>query len=393
MDQFKPIHSFPARMAPEVVLEQAKLLPSNSVVLDPMSGSGTVLRVVTEYGHKGIGFDMDPLAVLMAKVWTTPIDPKLLQDAATELVENATQVSLEECKLQWIEDDPETQGFIRYWFAEMQSADLQRLSFFLQQSQNEIGDALRLALSRIIVTSKGGASLAQDTSHSRPHRVRDTNEYAVMPGFISSANRLGSLLSKQMPSGNADIRIGDARHMPYIAASSVDCVITSPPYLNAIDYLRGHKFSLVWLGHSITELRQIRSNSIGTERGLDLNTEPFFNNLAEFLATVQTLPPRIQRIIHRYLFDIHRMLSELYRVLKSGGKAILVIGNSQIRGIFVQNSLAILRLAEQIGFEPVLVQERDIPFNRRYLPPPADGSGLEFERRMHKEIILTLRKR
>ena len=53
----------------------------------------------------------------------------------------------------------------------------------------------------------------------------------------------------------------------------IDKVITSPPYLNAIDYMRGNKFSLVWLGYSLSELRKVRSNSIGAERKLDSSPE------------------------------------------------------------------------------------------------------------------------
>ncbi len=48
-------------------------------------------------------------------------------------------------------------------------------------------------------------------------------------------------------------------------------IITSPPYLNAIDYLRGHKLSLVWMGQSIARVRNIRSTNIGTEKSLSDN--------------------------------------------------------------------------------------------------------------------------
>ena len=40
--------------------------------------------------------------------------------------------------------------------------------------------------------------------------------------------------------------------------------MTSPPYLNAIDYMRTSKFSLVFLGSRLNELRAIRSAAIGT---------------------------------------------------------------------------------------------------------------------------------
>jgi tRNA G10 N-methylase Trm11 len=35
----KPIHPFPARMAPEIALAATAKLPTGSIVLDPMSGS------------------------------------------------------------------------------------------------------------------------------------------------------------------------------------------------------------------------------------------------------------------------------------------------------------------------------------------------------------------
>lgn len=66
--QIRTIHPFPARMAPELALSALASLKKGSIVLDPMAGSGTVLRQALALGHRAIGFDMDPLAVLMSRV-------------------------------------------------------------------------------------------------------------------------------------------------------------------------------------------------------------------------------------------------------------------------------------------------------------------------------------
>ena len=63
----RSIHPFPARMAPDLAMERLKNIRRGALVLDPMAGSGTVLRQATELGHRALGFDTDPLAVLMAK--------------------------------------------------------------------------------------------------------------------------------------------------------------------------------------------------------------------------------------------------------------------------------------------------------------------------------------
>jgi hypothetical protein len=72
------VHPFPARMAADIALRRLRRLSPNSLVLDPMAGSGTVLRTASDVGHRGVGFDLDPLAVLMARVWTRPVNPDRL---------------------------------------------------------------------------------------------------------------------------------------------------------------------------------------------------------------------------------------------------------------------------------------------------------------------------
>jgi DNA modification methylase len=60
---------------------------------------------------------------------------------------------------------------------------------------------------------------------------------------------------------------GDARALP-LADGAADLILTSPPYLNAIDYMRARGLTLVWLGYPLDVLRDARGGAIGTERGL-----------------------------------------------------------------------------------------------------------------------------
>ncbi len=83
-----PYPSFPARMAPEIGLDSLSSLPKGAGVLDPMSGSGTVLRASVEAGHDAIGIDSDPLAVLMSRVWTRRLPPGLAAQAESLVARN-----------------------------------------------------------------------------------------------------------------------------------------------------------------------------------------------------------------------------------------------------------------------------------------------------------------
>src|SRR4051812_2263905 len=82
-----PIHPFPARMAPGIALEALGKSKAPLRVLDPMAGSGTVLAVARANGHYAIGVDLDPLAVLLAGVWTRTVDPEDANQKAIEVLD------------------------------------------------------------------------------------------------------------------------------------------------------------------------------------------------------------------------------------------------------------------------------------------------------------------
>jgi SAM-dependent methyltransferase len=389
----KPIHPFPARMAPEIALAETRDLPTGSIVLDPMTGSGTVVRFASEQGHHALAVDSDPLAALMTRVWTTPICTDRLRSIGSQVSREAAQTDPEFVQLPWIDNDPETSEFVDYWFGPSQKADLRRLSSRILRIRGPIGDALMLSLSRLIITKKRGASLAWDISHSRPHKKKQENDFPVLSEFIKSVEFLAKRLEDQPPPGNVHVLLGDARQLRFVADGYVDAVLTSPPYLNAIDYLRGHKFSLVWMGLSISDLRSKRSNNVGSEKRSDRSSEDKF--LREFCLAVpfiERLTSREQKIFHRYILDLTAVLTEMHRVLKPGGKAVLVVGNSTLKGIFVDNALAVKTAAARLGLVRNGSYERDLPANRRYLPPPSDNETSDLSKRMRTESVLSFIK-
>lgn len=386
----RPVHPFPGRMAPEVVLAKCSELDSGAVVLDPMSGSGTVLRAASDQGLAAVGFDLDPLSVLMSRVWTTPIDSEELRLSAVNLVRQAEGLTPSEISLPWIDSDPATEKYVDYWFGPRQQVDLRCLAFLLHGQTSAMADALRIALSRIIITKDRGASLGRDVSHSRPHRVVRDSDFAVMREFIRSAERLSQRLSAQPPTGNVRVQLGDARRLTAVMEQSVDAVITSPPYLNALDYIRGHRLSLVWLGFSVNELRSVRSESIGAERALESDQDQsIVIELLPALGDLRSLPARIQRMIDRYVWDLSQVLREVRRVLKVGGSATFVVGNSCLRGVYVDNAAAVTAAARRVGLRQVGRSERDLPQSRRYLPPPTSGSSSGLTKRMRTESVLS----
>lgn len=378
------IHPFPARMAPEIALAECGRLPADSLVLDPMVGSGTSIRAAIERGHRAIGIDMDPLAVLIARVWTRPIDVNNVGAIAEGIVEEARRTPVG-VAVPWIEDDDETGEFIERWFAEPQRLDLARIAITLHGRRGAAADVCRVALSRTIITKDRGASLARDVSHSRPHRVMDTNDYDVFAGFERALGFVLRRLGEHSPPRGASVRLGDARKLD-LPTESVDAVVTSPPYLNAIDYLRGHRMSLVWLGRTIGDLRAVRGDEIGTERGLRDSTD--VDDAATRMGDLERLPSATINVAKRYVRDLRSLMASIHRVVKPKGRAVVVVGNSSVRGVFLRNDVAVEDAATVAGFKLRRREVRPLPENRRYLPPPSAHETSGLAQRMRTETVL-----
>ncbi|MET9706193.1 hypothetical protein [Streptomyces griseus] len=378
-------------MAPEIALDECRNLAPGSVVLDPMVGSGTTLRVASEAGCDGIGFDVDPLAVKISSVNTAWVDKDEFATAA-ELVLVSARSSADTQKLPVLDSDAETQKFVEFWFAEPQRSALRKVAIAISaHPDGPIKDALWVTFSRLIITKDRGASLARDVSHSRPHKVTEVNDFDVFVEFPRAAAKVGRILAARNVKGIVSVQLGDARDIS-LTDGSVDFVITSPPYLNAIDYLRGHRMALVWMGYRIGELRETRGTSIGTERGLALEcVDDEIARMREAIGDVAKLKPRQQKMVDRYLADLIVLYAEQSRCLRRGGGAVTVIGNCSVNGVFLRNDEAAVVAAKLAGLSLAGRRERELPENRRYMPPPKTAQG-SMNRRMRTETILKFEK-
>jgi DNA modification methylase len=183
---------------------------------------------------------------------------------------------------------------------------------------------------------------------------------------------------------------GDARKLTKLKSSSVDLIITSPPYLNAIDYFRGHRLSLVWLGYRLSQIRRFRSGGIGTENGriTDLASGTL-RRLLRGAGAIRKLPPREIGMVKRYAQDVLGFLKELIRIAKRGAKLLLVVGNSRLKNVQISNARINITAARMVGFKFAGQEERTLPKSSRYLPPPSTARSLSLSRRMRTESLLS----
>lgn len=365
-------------------------------VLDPMTGSGTTLVTARLRGHHAIGFDTDPLAIMMARVWSANINSSVVRNKFEVLIRDARRryKKILPQKAFPSNADHQTKEFISFWFDKSNRMQLTALANSISNvSDGILRQIFWCAFSRLIITKESGVSLAMDVSHSRPHK----KFHRAPIRALDAMRRQVEVILKNAPFSNdsslpkALVSRGDARNLP-LKSNSVDLVITSPPYLNAIDYLRGHKLSLVWMGFSLGEIRSIRSTNVGAEAGLRQESDPYVSDIMEEMGVGTKLSSRVYSILARYIKDMDSVLSETSRVLRREGKAVFVVGNSDLQGTFIKNSKAITALARRNGFALVSARKRPIPESRRYLPAPTfQKAGKALRKRMREEVVLVFR--
>jgi DNA modification methylase len=416
------LHSFPAKFPPQLPRKFIDgLTQPGDVVLDPMAGSGTTVVEAMVAGRHGVGFDIDPLALLLTRVKVTPLAVHDAARAGREVLEKASRAVANDrdqveraLDQQW---DRKTREFVDYWFAPDTQVELWALSHEIGKVTDPgVRAFLELTLSSVIITKSGGVSLALDLGHTRPHRAKrvldasrrplsqenpanvSASRLRILTKIVRPAlgefrlrlrSNLKSLVATAWHDSDSVAACADAQSLP-LADSSVDLIVTSPPYAsNAIDYMRAHKFSLVWMGHGIEELGRKRGEYIGGESITGVDFEPLPPSVAQVIAEIDAEDERKALVLRRYYSEMTRTLREMLRVLKPGRAAVVVVGTSTMRGRDTQTQVCLAEIGRALGLQVAGIRERRLDRNRRMMPAGAHvDAASQIQQRMHSEYVI-----
>lgn len=364
------IHKFPAKFFPELPRYLIRRFSNErDTVLDPMCGSGTAVLEAVLNNRRGVGIDVDAIAQLLTKVKTTPVCPSLLKNVVSSL----------STSIQSIDKDGEFDGIIpefNYrdsWFRPFVLKELAMLKKCIDEVPRlyadmerdllfDIRDFLRVVLSSII----------RDVSNADSHCTRTVLRKRIIkkiaPG--DTISRFLTTLSKQVAAMNElwEVYSSSARwdvQLPKSTAihtgldsESIDLAVTSPPYINAVDYPRTHQLEMYWLDLLDEDgpLANVKRRYIGTEavyktdyQGLRVTN---LETLDPILARIFETDPRRSYIVYKFFDDMEAQLTETMRVLKPGGHYCIAIGSNLIRGVLVKSHEILTEIAtERTGFQ------------------------------------------
>jgi DNA modification methylase len=260
-------HTYPARMHPATAARLVRASTSEGArVLDPFCGSGTVLIEAMIAGRQAAGTDLNPLAVRLATLKTARLDATA-REAITQGARNAAAFADERRQRRagathrYPPED--VASFDPHVLLELDSL---RAAVTGLEPTSPVRGALELVLSAILVKLSRRASDTATGATARATRrlaagypsrlfIRKAEE------LVTRVAALEALLPPGVPAGR--VTLDDASRLKTLGASTIDAVVTSPPYVATYDYLEHHALRLRWLG---LDARGFASGEIGSRR-------------------------------------------------------------------------------------------------------------------------------
>ena len=268
-------HKFPAKYIPEIprwcILKFSR---EGDIILDPFCGSGTTNVEARLHKRNSYAIDVDPIARILTKVKTTPLDANALRKTRDRLFHNIYHTKQVE-----IPEFPNRD----YWFRPDVLKDLGIITKQITLIEDpDIRDFFFVCLSSILKeVSNADPKFLYALAISKKMRNVNNRKIDAKRIFIKRAKELitkMNLFSKVCPKEFFVKIIGkDARDIE-LPDESIDLAVTSPPYLNAVDYPRANQLQIYWLGLWKGKLSDLKKNYIGTEQV----TAKEYNNLMEY---------------------------------------------------------------------------------------------------------------
>ncbi|MFA5400315.1 MAG: DNA methyltransferase [Dehalococcoidia bacterium] len=351
-------------------------LDGEGVVLDPFSGVGTTLVEATKLGYESVGFEINPFAALACRVKA---------GAGIVVVENL-KAEIEKFQAFYIENStngyrpkrkPPTGFKTRAQFYSTAILNKVLLSWdFIDSITNGIlMDMFRLAFASTMITYSNYSyepSLGRRTSAGKS----EIEDYPVGEKLLSKLREMLEdvvWLQENAARKNVSSKIvNDSffNYQKYLDSSSIDLIVTSPPYLNNYHYNRNTRPQLYWLSYAENpqDMKPLEDSNFGkywqTVREQQLVPLKFTLPNTDIVEKLEALRKiNCDKGIYggngwanyaaTYFNDCQRFSQAIRCLLKPGGTALVVIGNSILQGLEIPTDEYFGKIAERNGLELV----------------------------------------
>jgi SAM-dependent methyltransferase len=382
------IHEYRGKFFPQLVRSLLNIAQtnSNSIILDPMCGSGTTLVEAILLGCHAYGIDLNPLSVLVSqtKCSILSVSPKCLISSYKNLKNDLLNCPFNRTdNFTWLKSlDSPTQKYLYNWFSQEVLLQLDPIMLRINQEKNlACKNLFKVSLSNIIRKISW-----QKNDDLRVRReIRTDIDIDVLAEFVNELNRSvktilaflyeneNFILGKsRLIQGNtlfADSLLSDLR-------AKVDAIVTSPPYATALPYLDTDRLSLYYLGlTSRSKHRKMDYDMLGNREVTNklrlCYWEEYQNNRTSLTPEITAIIDKIHKLnensnvgfrrrnlsslLVRYFWDMKKVFEAFTKLLRPDAPAYVVVGNNHtIAGgerIEIETDKLLAQLGQAVGLK------------------------------------------
>lgn len=362
------LHRFPGKFIPQIPKYLFETyLPAKSRVLDPFCGSGTTLVEAILADRSCVGYDIDPLSILIVKGKVHPLSTSDL----LKMSKRFGQVTWKTACAKLIPDVPN----MDHWFtneAVTQLSALKKACLEFEGAQRTFGLVL---FSSIIRRVSNADDQTQKTYVSHTHRKKPPLPRELFPIILRRAVEKMAAFGKIVTNPpNCDIRLHDSRAS--FADTLFDDVVTSPPYIDSIDYVYNQMLEYFWLLPelgltSYDDFRTLRKRPMGMVKSTGDLPEAIEERLPLFRESCDKIESesfKEAQAVRTFFRDYAKHVAEISKAQKGKGVYATVVASSLIRGQVVPTPDALVAIHESCGYE--LIDHFSYGIKRHYMKFP-----------------------
>ena len=365
------IHAYPAKFPAFITTKALEYAAGQKLevntIADIFCGCGTTAFEAKRNGIDFWGCDINPVATLIAQAKSKKYQPWRLENYLEQILDLFYSAP----KVNQYEHATER---LQYWYKRPQFNDLTRLKSAIFQVTSE-GSNYRnfflCAFSNILKPTSVWL-----TKSIKP-QVDPNKEPADVIGTFKEQCRM-------MFNANNQIEYFGDTHSNIVTCSfldeskappKVDMIITSPPYVTSYEYADLHQLSTLWLDYA-SDYRELRHGSVGSMYH-EYNFSREWKNLnTTGIKIVSLLLDQYKskaRSVAKYFLDMQRVTQKAHTMLRPGGVALFVIGNTEYKNVRIDNAKHLAESLWDAGFTKVEATKRKI--SRKTLTPYRDKLG------------------
>jgi len=370
-------HQYPARMHPEIAkrLIEKYAIKSSDIVFDPFMGSGGVLVESMVHGNNSVGIDLNPFAVLLATVKTTPLNAAKLETTFNQIILDSKKDKKNKIEYDnapnFLPKKPKEKS-LKFWYQNDTLRDLQILKnhVFLTKDKKS-RDFFKICFS--LATRKVSF---QKNSIYKIYRMKLDKRELFKPNVLDEfsktcknniknmkefSNTLGANYSKAIPI------LGNTFDTPELLdGKKPTLVVTSPPYGDhgtTVAYGQFSRHPGMWLElEDSDELFAVDTNGLGGQKKKsieDLHSETLDKTLKKIEKKDSQVPKEKTHAnrtadVYSFFYDLDKCFDKISQVLKpKQSHCCFVVANRTVRREKIPTDVICVELAKKYGFKHV----------------------------------------